>query len=273
MKTLSFIALVLIFISCKQKKIEINNLNNNEIEVMGHAGMGITSLYPINTAESIVRCLSEGADGTEMDIQLTKDNVLVAFHNADLDGNTNFTGQIRDYTWAELQLARYTSTPQLNYKIVNLRELFDGIGRIEDYTFTLDIKLFVRDGFYFDYIDDFTDALAQLYVDYSIHENVFIEAQDGFFLSEMASKDPQIGMYIYPATYEEALFKATELGLKGISIDNDKITLEQVKDAHSMGFFVTLWGVKTKQQNLDAVNKNPDMIQTDNIEYLVKLLK
>lgn len=273
MKTLSLIALSLIIISCKQKKIEVVNLNNNKIDAMGHAGMGFSSLYPINTTESLVRCLSEGADGTETDIQLTKDNVLVCFHNADLDGNTNFTGQIRDYTWFELQLARYTSTPQLNYKIANLRDLFNGIGNIQDYKIALDIKIYPREGYYTEYINDFTNALAQLYADYQIYENVFIESQDHFFLSEMATKDAQVGMYIYPPTYEDGLSIATELGLKGISIDNDKISLEQVQQAHSMGLFVTLWGVKSKKQNLDAVNKNPDMIETDNIEYLVKLLK
>lgn len=273
MKLLTLIALVVLVVGCKPEKIEVINLNNNEIEVMGHAGMGISSLYPINTAESILRCINEGADGSEMDVQLTEDNVLVAFHNSDLDENTNFTGQIRDYTWNELKEARYTSTPQLNYKIVKVRDLFDGIGNIEDYTFTLDIKIYVREGFYFEYIDDFTDAIDDLFSDYQIYDNVFVESQDELFLFDMEFKNSQIGMYIYPATFEEGYNTAVNLGLKGISIDNDKISKEQVELAHSMGFFVTLWGVKSSGDNLDAANKSPDMIQTDNIDYLVKLLK
>lgn len=260
-------------IGCTPKKIVITNLNNDEIEVMGHAGMGFSSLYPINTAESILRCLNEDADGTEIDIQLTADNVLVAFHNADLDGNTNLTGQIRDHTWNELKEARYTSTPQLNYKIVKLRDLFDGIGSIDEYTFTLDIKIFVREGFYFDYIDDFTNAVADLYSDFQIDDNVFIESQDEYFLNELYSKDTQIGLYIYPQSFNAGLDVALDLGLRGISIDNDLITKEEVDFAHSFGIYVTIWGVKNSNQNLDAVYKSPDMIQTDDIDDLVKLLK
>ncbi|NRA11936.1 MAG: hypothetical protein HRT57_08275, partial [Crocinitomicaceae bacterium] len=118
MKAFLIISIIIIALGCTPETYEITNLNNNEIEVMGHAGMGFSDLYPINTAESIMRCINEGADGTELDIQLTADNILVGFHNSDLEGNTNFTGKIRDYTWNELKEARYTSTPQLNYKIL-----------------------------------------------------------------------------------------------------------------------------------------------------------
>ena len=83
--------------SCKKNKEEILNLNNNKIDVLGHAGMGISSLYPINSAESLLACLHSGADGTELDVQLTMDNVLVAFHDASLSDKTNLSGIITAY--------------------------------------------------------------------------------------------------------------------------------------------------------------------------------
>ena len=258
---------------CKPEKYEITNLNNNEIELMGHGGMGISDLYPINTAESLMRCINEGADGSELDIQLTADNVLVGFHNSDLDGNTNFTGRIRDYTWNELKEARYTSSAQLNYKILKLRDFFDGVGGVDNYTFTLDIKLYPTEGEYLVYIEKFTDALKELYQDYSIDHTVFIEAQDEFFIGEMAAKDPQIQQYIYPATFQEGFLTALNLGLHGISIDSDKVTAEQIEFAHATGIFVTVWGVASKKENREAIRKNPDMIQTDKVAYLLKQLK
>lgn len=240
---------------------------------MGHGGMGISDLFPINTTESLMRCINEGADGSEIDIQLTADNVLVGFHNSDLNGNTNFTGRIRDYTWNELKEARYTSTPQLNYKILKLRDFFDGVDGVANYTFTLDIKIYPADNEYLTYIDNYTDALENLYDDYSIDHTVFIEAQDEFFLTEMAAKDSQIRQYIYPANFQEGFLTALNLGLHGISIDTDKVTPEQIKFAHATGIFVTVWGVASKKENRDAIRKNPDMIQTDKVAYLVKQLK
>jgi glycerophosphoryl diester phosphodiesterase len=79
-------------------------------------------------------------------------------------------------------------------------------------------------------------------------------------------------MYIYPQTFEDGYDIALDLGLRGISINNDIITKEQIELAHSQGIFVTLWGVRIKSGNIDAVAKNPDMIQTDNVDHLVKYL-
>ena len=105
-KTRLFIFIGILFFSCNKEEISINNLNNNHIEVLGHGGMGYSNLYPINTSESILKCLNIGTDGSEIDIQLTSDNQLVAFHNSTLDENTNFTGRIRDYTWEQLKIMR-----------------------------------------------------------------------------------------------------------------------------------------------------------------------
>ena len=87
--------------ACKKKSFQINNLNGGQIEILGHGGSGYADLYPIDTKESVFNCLNLGADGSEMDVQLTKDNVLVLFHDEDLSLNTNMTGLIRQYTFEE----------------------------------------------------------------------------------------------------------------------------------------------------------------------------
>jgi glycerophosphoryl diester phosphodiesterase len=240
---------------------------------MGHGGMGYSNLYPTNTAESILKCLGKGADGSEIDIQLTADNQLVAFHNATLNENTNFTGKIRDYSWNQLKDVRYTSTAQLNYKLMNLSEFLSSLDGIENYTFTLDIKLHKGAEETTEYIDDFTDALDEIYSAFPIENSVFIESQNEYFLQEMQSKNAQIKLYIYPQKFESGLSIAMNLGLHGISISNDRINTVQVNLAHSMNLFVTVWGVNNRSSNIDAVQKNPDMIQTDAVNHLVRYLK
>ncbi len=70
-------------ISCKRDVAlyEIHNLNNNQISIFGHAGMGFEFEYPIDTYQSIEPVLRIGADGSEMDIQMTSDSILVLYHN------------------------------------------------------------------------------------------------------------------------------------------------------------------------------------------------
>ena len=127
--------LLLLAISCNKKEYTIDNLNNGKITKMGHAGMGITSLYPINSFESIQSCLSIGSDGTELDVQMTKDSVLVAFHDKELSTLTHLTGSVNDYKWEELKHAKYKQIPYLNYSILSLNDLFSNINK-EDFKFT-----------------------------------------------------------------------------------------------------------------------------------------
>src|SRR6201988_3254003 len=112
MKALTIIlisAVAIFFLSCK-KDISLNNLNGDKIGCFGHAGMGSRSIYPANTFESFQTCLGSGADGTEMDIQVTKDGVLVVFHNDNLSGITECGGVIRDLNWSEISSCRFSST-------------------------------------------------------------------------------------------------------------------------------------------------------------------
>ena len=50
--------------------------------------MGIAFKYPINSYESFEPCFRIGAEGSEMDVQMTKDSVLVLFHDAKLEDGT-----------------------------------------------------------------------------------------------------------------------------------------------------------------------------------------
>lgn len=259
-------------VSCRDTNFNIENINGNSITVMGHGGMGFSNLYPINTAESILKCINRGADGSEIDIQLTKDNILVAFHDPFLEASTDFTGRIRDYTWEELQKACYNVTPLHEYKLLRISELFIGLDNLNELCFTFDIKLY-QDGNYDQYLEDYTDALVGLYDQFSIHNSVYVESQSEGFFNLLYSKDPQIELYFYAQDFESGMAMSTNIDLKGITISNGLINADQIAQAHAQGLFVTLWDVTTKGENIDAIHKSPDMIQTDKVKYLVKVLK
>jgi len=98
----AMVIFIMLFIvsSCQKEDFDIINLNSNKISILGHGGMGIEHTYPMNSFESILNCLSIGADGTELDVQKTKDSVLVAFHDESLENSTDISGRIFNATWA-----------------------------------------------------------------------------------------------------------------------------------------------------------------------------
>src|SRR4051812_33149372 len=94
---LAFLILQIISSCSKDPSIsKTNNLNGNVISAFGHAGMGLGFKYPIDTYESIEPCLRIGSDGSEMDIQMTKDSVLVVYHHSELEESTLCSGMIND---------------------------------------------------------------------------------------------------------------------------------------------------------------------------------
>ena len=69
------------------------------------AHRGFSGYYPENTMLAFQKVAEETvADGIELDIQLTKDGEIVIMHDETLDRTTNGTGNLKDYTLAELKM-------------------------------------------------------------------------------------------------------------------------------------------------------------------------
>ena len=58
--------------------------------------------FPENSLEAIQSSIDMGVDMLEIDVQRTKDGVLMLMHDHDLNRMTNGTGNIADTTWEEI---------------------------------------------------------------------------------------------------------------------------------------------------------------------------
>lgn len=79
--------------------------------IFGHAGTTLAderALFPPDSEGSILYALNAlNADGVEVDVQLTKDSILMIYHDQFLESRTNLIGCINDYTAEELAEAKY----------------------------------------------------------------------------------------------------------------------------------------------------------------------
>ena len=272
-KTLCTILAICILNSCKKEEFNIENLNGNRITAMGHAGMGIGSSYPMNSCESILKCLHVGMDGSEFDVQMTKDSVLVAYHDQDLSDHTNLNGQINSFSWDEIKFAHYTQTAYLDYSIVSLEQLFSSIENVQNYKFTFDCKLYPSTGNIEQYYESYITAIIRTIQNHHIENNVYFESQSVQFLEMFKRKWPESKLFIYPPSFQAGLEIALSKGLYGITISTRDITKEQIKLSHDNNLLVAIWNTHTKSENIEAIKKNPDFIQTDEVKSLKKLLR
>jgi hypothetical protein len=56
-------------------------------------------------------------------------------------------------------------------------------------------------------------------------------------------------------------------------MDSDKISKEEVQEAHANNIRIALFNLTNEQKNLKAIEKSPDFLQTDKVEYLIEALR
>ena len=67
------------------------------------AHRGASAYAPENTIEAFLLAAEQGADGVELDVQLTKDGEMVVVHDEEIDRVSDGSGLVKDYTLAELK--------------------------------------------------------------------------------------------------------------------------------------------------------------------------
>jgi glycerophosphoryl diester phosphodiesterase len=259
--------------SCHKEELENHHLNGHTILALGHGGMGVAHHYPINSLESIQACLHHGLDGSEIDIQMTRDSVLVLYHGRDLSDQTDMKGVIHTMLWSEVKNATYTAIPYAHYSIISLDQLFSGIQNLSDYTFTFDCKLYTSSDDVETYYMTFIHAISDILQKYHMEDRVYLESQSREFLRLLKIKMPDSKLFIYPSAFEEGLETAMAMGLYGITISTRNITREQITKAHDHLLKVAIWNVHTPSEQARAIRKNPDIIQTDHVKSLRKMLR
>lgn len=105
LKNILLILFTFLFYACvpKQEAVEVNPFRINKGEapwIIVHGGA--KKLFPGNTMMAFRGSAALGVDMLEMDVRMTKDEILVTHHDLTIDRMSNGTGKVSDYTYEEL---------------------------------------------------------------------------------------------------------------------------------------------------------------------------
>ena len=91
------------------------------------AHRGASGYAPENTLQAFQLAQEQGADGIELDVQLTKDGEVVVIHDETIDRTSTGKGYVRDYTLAELKKFSFHNHMEKykGVKIPTLREVLE----------------------------------------------------------------------------------------------------------------------------------------------------
>lgn len=91
-------------IDCVKKKVYKQTLGEEKLQKSQYhqtkiwAHRGLMSYAPENTMPAFELAYEHGADGIELDVQLTKDGEIVIIHDETIDRVSNGSGYVKDYT-------------------------------------------------------------------------------------------------------------------------------------------------------------------------------
>ena len=110
------------------------------------AHRGASAYAPENTLEAFRLGAEQGADGVELDVQLSKDGQLVVIHDETIDRVSDGHGYVRDYSLEELKKFVFNKThPEYaDARIPTLGEVYDLLKPLG-----LEINVEIKTGIYF----------------------------------------------------------------------------------------------------------------------------
>lgn len=261
---------LLLFSQCNKDKVTDDTYFGSKIMILGHRGMGINYKMPGNTIESVNPATNIGLDGCELDVQLTKDTVLVFFHDHLLKPTTTCTGRIYESNWSDIKQCEYYSVEN-NVFINSVDELFSNIPNINNFYFSFDCGKVDTDVADLDlYMNQYLRAIKRICEKYNMSNNVFIEAN-----YTLLKKAQELGLtnklFLYTTLNTQNIEDAYNNSFFGISLGLSEIKTNS-DEAHNKGLYVMCWAPDNFAENQDALNKKVDIIQTDDPISILKYL-
>lgn len=256
-------------------------VKHTDVLVLGHAGSGFLSpLFPFNplpanSMASIVKAMEEhGADGVEVDVQLTRDGVPVLYHDLTLETLTDKRGLIdtmkaeevvgvqfkggffydlfhgEQVVTLEAVLQRFQKYPELPHLHLDLRN--QDPARHASYAQTL-------------------MALLRKY-NYPLERLVFISPNPDF-LEAFRQVEPQAYLMIDSGgDFAQALETAKARSFWGVCTNGKSVTAAEVQTANAQGLQVVLFGGKSRSSISKMISLEPFAIQVNNVQAMREMV-
>ena len=253
-----------------------------DVLVLGHAGSGFFSPLnpfnplPPNSKASFLKAMAHGADGLEVDVQLSKDGVPILYHDVTLASMT---------VWQEpdtIENLNATEVVGLAYKggfiydlfhqekIITLEELLQQLSTYPEQPY-LHIDLRNHDASRHGYYARTLMALLRQY-DYPLQRLAFI-SPNADFLDAFRHEEPKATLMIDTGgNFEQAMQTILDRGFQGICANGRDVSAEQVREAKQQGLQVVLFGGKSNSRIAKMIAMEPDAIQVNDVAAMRRML-
>jgi glycerophosphoryl diester phosphodiesterase len=260
-------------------------MGSNSRHILVHGHRGARARRPENTLPAFRYAIGEGVDFLELDVAVTKDNVLVVSHdplmNATICAGPKLGIPIHTLTLAELK--EYdcgakqnplfkTRVPVPGTRVPTLDEVFD-LSRGNAIQFNVETKIFADHPELTPGPEVFTKMILDLIRKHGIEQRVILQSFDPRTLRVMKKLDPSIRRAALFEVEREWPEVAREFEATHLSPLYSLVTKERVAWAHSAGLEVVPWTINKPEEWAKLADDGVDAMISDAPASLIAWLK
>ena len=230
-------------------------------EVWAHRGAsGWDRQYaPENTMSAFRKAVEMGADGIELDVQLTEDGEVVICHDERIDRTARDRGWLKDFTLAELKRIDFGKPhPEQGFaEIPTLQEFLEFV-KLLNITVNIELKTGVI------YYDGLEKKTAEMVQDFGMEERVIFSSFNHYSLQKLKQQCPQakIGLLMGQNTVcipdDVKVLEAC-----AVHPPDFMVTREYVQKCHVHGIKVHTWTVDSPGRMRELIDIGVDAFITD----------
>lgn len=235
------------------------------------AHRGAANQFNENTIKSYKIASMEDVDALEIDLRMTKDNVLIAMHDETIDRTTNGTGRVSELTLRDIKsyvtLGLYNGEITME-EIPTLEEVLQTFGSTQNYY--IETRLVYGETV-------MEEVLVKMLANHQLldKEKVAIQSFSEKSLKKMAELAPDLRLTLLFREGEFDLEKALDVDVPVIGMESTDASLEVLNALHREGkevhvFFNNPETLEEQQEKMKQFNI--DGYFTDNISYTKRLL-
>ena len=232
------------------------------------AHRGASGYAPENTLASFRRAVRMGADGIECDIYMSKDGEYVVCHDPTIDRTSNASGEIGDWTLADLKKLDFGAKFAPEYKDERIPTLHEMLCVVHDMEpINIEIKSLGQNSP--EEVDAFYNFLAEEHV----IPRVLISCFNADLLGIIKKQHPDLrcGYLCWGENVAVSVEKAVSLHLDAIHPDWENTTKEIVDHAHKEGLIVNAWTCNSEEEIRKMLDIGCDGIITNYPDRAMKL--
>ena len=232
-----------------------------------YAHRGASGYAPENTLEAFKLAIKQGAEGIELDVQLTKDGEVVVIHDETIDRVSNKTGFVKDYTLAELKEFSFDNNIEgyKNTKIPTLKEVLE---LLKPTNLMLNIELKTSIIWY----ENIEEKVLKLVYDADMRDRVIYSSFNHYSIKKIKNLDEKANtallfgdVILYTVNYiKNANIPAIHPPVYQLKMDNF------LDEYINSGLDIRVWTVNNPDDMQSLINKNIDAIITNYPDIALK---